>query len=98
MGKTQLSHALSVACCIECDRGVLYLDSENTFRPQRLVDIAREKYKGWSEQDEEIKRRILDRVHYRRITTPSDLLQLYPAISADDHDNVCIVWKKWKVL
>lgn len=44
-GKTQLCHTLSVTCQLPQDQGgaegrCLYIDSENTFRPERLKSIA----------------------------------------------------------
>lgn len=45
-GKSQLCHTLAVTCQLSVDRGggegkCLYIDTEGTFRPQRLVEIAR---------------------------------------------------------
>lgn len=45
-GKSQLCHTLAVTCQLPVDRGggegkCLYIDTEGTFRPQRLVEIAR---------------------------------------------------------
>lgn len=44
-GKTQLCHTLCVTCQLPIDMGggegkALYIDTEGTFRPQRLVQIA----------------------------------------------------------
>lgn len=44
-GKTQLCHQLCVTCQLPVDRGggegkALFIDTEGTFRPQRLVAIA----------------------------------------------------------
>jgi hypothetical protein len=44
-GKTQLCHTLCVTCQLPLDQGggegkALYIDTEGTFRPQRLVTIA----------------------------------------------------------
>lgn len=44
-GKTQLCHTLCVTCQLALDQGggegrALYVDTEGTFRPQRLVAIA----------------------------------------------------------
>lgn len=44
-GKTQLCHTLCVTCQLPLDQGggegkALYIDTEGTFRPQRLVAIA----------------------------------------------------------
>lgn len=45
-GKSQLCHTLAVTCQLAVDRGggegkCMYIDTEGTFRPQRLVEIAR---------------------------------------------------------
>ena len=45
-GKTQLAHTLCVTCQLPVDMGggegkALYIDTEGTFRPDRLVEIAR---------------------------------------------------------
>ena len=44
-GKTQICHTLAVTCQLPVDMGggegkALYIDTEGTFRPQRLVQIA----------------------------------------------------------
>ena len=44
-GKTQFCHTLCVTCQLPVDMGggegkALYIDTEGTFRPQRLVQIA----------------------------------------------------------
>lgn len=44
-GKTQLCHQLCVTCQLPVDRGggegkALFIDTEGTFRPQRLIAIA----------------------------------------------------------
>ena len=44
-GKTQLCHTLCVTCQLPLSRGggegkALYVDTEGTFRPERLKDIA----------------------------------------------------------
>jgi len=44
-GKTQLCHTLCVTCQMPMDQGggegkAMYIDTEGTFRPQRLVEIA----------------------------------------------------------
>jgi len=62
-GKTQLCHTLCVACQLPIDRGgaeskALYVDTEGTFRPERLVSIA-ERY-GLNEED------VLENVTYAR--------------------------------
>ena len=41
-GKTQLGHALSVSCqSIEKDAVAVYIDTENTFRPERIIQLAK---------------------------------------------------------
>lgn len=45
-GKTQLCHTLAVTCQLPIDQGgaegkCMYIDTEGTFRPQRLVEIAK---------------------------------------------------------
>mmetsp|Transcript_72456 Transcript_72456/g.235363 ORF Transcript_72456/g.235363 Transcript_72456/m.235363 type:complete len:396 (+) Transcript_72456:91-1278(+) len=62
-GKTQLCHTLCVACQLPIDRGggeskALYIDTEGTFRPERLVQIA-QRY-GLNEED------VLENVTYAR--------------------------------
>jgi DNA repair protein RAD51 len=44
-GKTQLCHTLAVTCQLPMDQGggegkALYIDTEGTFRPERLAEIA----------------------------------------------------------
>jgi DNA repair protein RAD51 len=62
-GKTQLCHTLCVTCQLSVEQGggegkALYIDTEGTFRPQRLIPIA-EKY-GLNPSD------VLDNVSYAR--------------------------------
>lgn len=62
-GKTQLCHTLCVACQLPISKGggeskALYIDTEGTFRPERLVSIA-ERY-GLNEED------VLENVTYAR--------------------------------
>mmetsp|Transcript_30183 Transcript_30183/g.54789 ORF Transcript_30183/g.54789 Transcript_30183/m.54789 type:complete len:373 (-) Transcript_30183:48-1166(-) len=62
-GKTQLCHTLCVACQLPIERGggeskALYIDTEGTFRPERLVSIAA-RY-GLNEED------VLENVTYAR--------------------------------
>lgn len=62
-GKTQLCHSLCVSCQLPVDRGggeskALYVDTEGTFRPERLVSIA-ERY-GLNSED------VLENVTYAR--------------------------------
>merc|ERR1719323_2099349 len=62
-GKTQLCHTLCVACQLPIENGggeskALYIDTENTFRPERLVSIAQRF--GLNEDD------VLENVTYAR--------------------------------
>merc|ERR1719321_1964002 len=62
-GKTQLCHTLCVACQLPTEQGgaeskALYVDTEGTFRPERLVSIA-ERY-GLNSED------VLENVTYAR--------------------------------
>ena len=62
-GKTQLCHTLCVTCQIPLEQGggegkAMYIDTEGTFRPKRLISIA-ERY-GLNPQD------VLDNVAYAR--------------------------------
>lgn len=72
-GKSQLCHTLAVTCQLPVDMGggegkCLYIDTEGTFRPIRLVSIAR-RY-GLSEED------ALDNVAYARAYNADHQLQL----------------------
>eukprot|EP00742_Colponemidia_sp_Colp-10_P008412 GILJ01009111.1.p1 GENE.GILJ01009111.1~~GILJ01009111.1.p1 ORF type:complete len:364 (-),score=60.00 GILJ01009111.1:166-1182(-) len=62
-GKTQICHTLCVTCQLPLDQGggegkALYIDTEGTFRPERLIQIA-ERY-GLNGQD------VLDNIAYAR--------------------------------
>merc|ERR1719487_1647042 len=62
-GKTQLCHTLCVTCQLPIDKGgaeskALYIDTEGTFRPERLKSIA-ERYELNSED-------VLENVTYAR--------------------------------
>lgn len=72
-GKSQLCHTLAVTCQLPIDMGggegkCLYIDTEGTFRPVRLISIAR-RY-GLSEED------CLDNVAYARAYNADHQLQL----------------------
>ena len=84
-GKTQLCHTLCVTCQLPMDQGggegkALYIDTEGTFRPQRLVQIA-ERF-GLNAQD------VLDNVAYARAYNSDHqsqlLLQAMRKQAADD--------------
>src|SRR3989338_7338069 len=41
-GKTQIGHVLSVNCqSVEKDAVAVYIDTENTFRPERIIQLAK---------------------------------------------------------
>jgi DNA repair protein RAD51 len=72
-GKTQFCHTLCVTCQLPLEQGgcegkAMYIDTEGTFRPERLVEIA-EKY-GLNGQD------VLDNVSYARAYNSDHQLQL----------------------
>ena len=72
-GKTQLCHTLSVTCQLPLSQGggegrALYIDTEGTFRPERLVQIA-ERF-GLNPQD------VLDNVAYARAYNTEHQMQL----------------------
>lgn len=56
-GKTQLCHQLCVTCQLPVDRGggegkALFIDTEGTFRPQRLIAIAERYGLDGAEEDD----------------------------------------------
>eukprot|EP00887_Chlorella_sp_A99_P002608 scaffold6.g2608.t1 len=72
-GKTQLCHTLCVTCQLPVDMGggegkALYIDTEGTFRPQRLVQIA-DRY-GLNNGD------VLENVAYARAHNTEHQMQL----------------------
>jgi len=72
-GKTQLCHTLCVTSQLPLEQGgcegkAMYIDTEGTFRPQRLVEIA-DRY-GLNGQD------VLDNVSYARAYNSEHQLQL----------------------
>eukprot|EP00052_Salpingoeca_macrocollata_P009121 m.72079 g.72079 ORF g.72079 m.72079 type:complete len:340 (-) comp16942_c0_seq1:74-1093(-) len=78
-GKTQLCHTLAVTCQLPIDQGggegkCLYIDTEGTFRPERLLAVA-ERF-GLSGQD------VLDNVAYARAYNSDHQLQLLVQASA----------------
>ncbi|KAF1335662.1 DNA repair protein rad51, partial [Globisporangium splendens] len=78
-GKTQLCHQLCVTCQLPVDRGggegkALYIDTEGTFRPQRLVAIA-ERYGLDGES-------VLDNVAFARAYNSEHQMQLLVQASA----------------
>jgi DNA repair protein RAD51 len=78
-GKTQLCHTLCVACQLPVEQGggegkAMYIDTEGTFRPKRLIAIA-EKY-GLNPAD------VLDNVAYARAYNTDHQSQLLLQASA----------------
>lgn len=72
-GKTQLCHTLCVTCQLSIDRGggegrVLYIDTEGTFRPERIVAIA-ERF-NLNQQD------VLDNVAFARAYNTDHQMEL----------------------
>jgi len=90
-GKTQLCHSLCVTCQLPLDHGggegkALYIDTEGTFRPQRLLQIA-ERY-GLNGPD------VLDNVAYARAHNTehqSELLVAAAGMMAESRFSLCIV-------
>lgn len=78
-GKTQLCHQLAVTCQLPIDQGggegkCLYIDTEGTFRPERLLAVA-QRY-GLSGQD------VLDNVAYARAYNSDHQMSLLIQASA----------------
>ena len=78
-GKTQICHTLCVTCQLPLEQGggegkALYIDTEGTFRPQRLVAVA-ERY-GLNPSD------VLDNVAYARAYNSDHQTQLLIQCSA----------------
>lgn len=78
-GKTQLCHTLCVTSQLPLEQGgaegkAMYIDTEGTFRPERLMEIA-EKY-GLNGQD------VLDNVSYARAYNSEHQLQLLTEAAA----------------
>eukprot|EP00049_Salpingoeca_infusionum_P026084 m.23603 g.23603 ORF g.23603 m.23603 type:complete len:337 (+) comp8520_c0_seq1:149-1159(+) len=90
-GKTQLCHMLAVTCQLPIDQGgaegkCLYVDTEGTFRPERLLAIA-ERF-GLSGED------VLDNVAYARAYNSDHqmhLLQQASAMMAESRYSLLIV-------
>ena len=78
-GKTQMCHTLAVTCQLPISQGggegkCIYIDTEGTFRPERLMAIA-EKYKM-------NKQEVLDNVAYARAFNSDHQMQLLIQASA----------------
>jgi len=84
-GKTQLSHTLCATSQIPKPSGftggkVIYIDTENTFRPDRLKDIANR-----FDLDAEA---MLDNVLYARAYTSDHQLELMDYVAAKFHEDM----------
>uniref|UniRef100_A0A9J8B0F9 Meiotic recombination protein n=2 Tax=Cyprinus carpio TaxID=7962 RepID=A0A9J8B0F9_CYPCA len=82
-GKTQLSHTLCVTAQLPGEYGytggkVIFIDSENTFRPERLKDIA----DRFSVDHEAV----LDNVLYARAYTSEHQMELLDFVAAKFHE------------
>ena len=82
-GKTQLSHTLCVTTQLPGENGfsggkVIYLDTENTFRPDRLRPIA-DRYNLDQES-------VLDNVLYSRAYTSEQQMELLDFVCAKFHE------------
>ncbi|KAK4321443.1 hypothetical protein Pmani_007746 [Petrolisthes manimaculis] len=90
-GKTQLCHTLAVTCQLPLEMGggegkCLYIDTEGTFRPERLVAVAQRL--GLQESD------VLDNVAYARAYNSDHQTQLLiqaAAMMAESRYALCIV-------
>lgn len=51
----------------------LYIDSEGSFRPERLVEMAEAYHKKYKKDQEFNPQKYLDKIHYVRCHTPEDL-------------------------
>jgi len=71
LGKTQLCMSLSVAAVHQWPEGtVLYLDTEGSFAPARLAQIARERYPALNQQQID---GLIKRVHVARVPEAAQL-------------------------
>uniref|UniRef100_A0A8C1BGR5 Meiotic recombination protein n=2 Tax=Cyprinus carpio TaxID=7962 RepID=A0A8C1BGR5_CYPCA len=82
-GKTQLSHTLCVTAQLPGEYGytggkIIFIDSENTFRPERLKDIADRFH-----VDHEA---VLDNVLYARAYTSEHQMELLDFVAAKFHE------------
>lgn len=82
-GKTQLSHTLSVTTQLPGDNGysggkVVYIDTENTFRPDRLRPIA--------DRFNLDQNAVLDNVMYARAYTSEHQMELLDHVAAKFHN------------
>jgi len=90
-GKTQLCHTLCVTCQLPLEQGgaegkAMYIDTEGTFRPERLVKIA-ERYGLQSDQ-------VLDNVACARAHNSEqqmDLLKMGCAMMAEDRYALLVI-------
>lgn len=78
-GKTQFCHTLCVTCQMPVESGggggkVIYIDTEGTFRPERVAEIARARGLDHTE--------VLDNVLYARLTNSTQQIKMIPKIAA----------------
>ncbi|VDM97742.1 unnamed protein product [Thelazia callipaeda] len=87
-GKTQLSHTLCVMCQMPNETGsfkggkVIYIDTENTFRPDRLRQIS-ERFPINQEE-------MLDNILYARAYTSDHQMELLDFVAAKFHEELGI--------
>eukprot|EP01024_Parvocaulis_polyphysoides_P015800 TRINITY_DN16984_c0_g2_i2.p1 TRINITY_DN16984_c0_g2~~TRINITY_DN16984_c0_g2_i2.p1 ORF type:complete len:330 (+),score=48.75 TRINITY_DN16984_c0_g2_i2:340-1329(+) len=90
-GKTQLSHTLCVTCQLAIEQGggegrALYIDTEGTFRPQRLASIAR---RFNMDVDEVLQNVAVAKAH--NTDQQMDLLMMAASLMIDSHFSLVIV-------
>ncbi len=87
-GKTQIAHQLSVTVQLSSEEGGLeakavYIDTEGTFRPERIMQIA--EYRGLNPQQ------TLENILYARTYTSEQLLAVMNKISNGFFENIGLV-------
>ncbi|KAI9230037.1 MAG: P-loop containing nucleoside triphosphate hydrolase protein [Piptocephalis tieghemiana] len=71
VGKTQLTlSAIAAQIMQDQVKQVIFLDAESTFRPERLVEIIRDRY---GQANEPRVRQAMDRVHIAAVRSPEDI-------------------------
>lgn len=92
-GKTQIAHQLCITVQLSKDKGgldaeALYIDTEGTFRPERLLQIAHNKY-----PDDLDIIKVTDRIHYVRVFNSEHqilMLQKIPELLSE-HNNIKLI-------
>lgn len=82
-GKTQMAHTTAVFAQIPKDKGglagsVIWIDTENTFRPNRILDIVKDRWPETSDEDAE---KFLDNITVIRAHNSSHQLQIIDHLS-----------------